>query len=355
MERKDKVTGKKGLHAILCVLMGMGLLLVASCVTPGSVSDGSNAKALDTVHEKPRLFQSQDYIICELAGKETPEDLARKFLGDPEKEWVITENNPGGTYEKGERIVIPLKEQRRGGLTVDGYQKVPILVYHTFAERCRSKLCVSRQVFEEQMAYLKDNGYRVIALSDLIGFLEFRTGLPEKAVVITIDDGYHSVYDIAYPILKNHGFTATLFVYMDFIGIRGSSVTWDELREMKANGFEIGSHTVTHCDLTKRMDGEGEQAYLRRVEKELAASKKMIDQKLQQDTVSLAFPYGAYNEQVLALSEAAGYKLCLSVIRGGNPFFTHPLTLRRSQMLDQRIEYFVDNLDTFHQMSLRGK
>jgi peptidoglycan/xylan/chitin deacetylase (PgdA/CDA1 family) len=355
MERKNKVTDKKGFVAILYVLMGIGLLLVSSCVTPGSVSDGSDAKTLDMVHEKPRIFQSQDYIICELIGKETPESLARRFLGDPKKEWMITENNPGVAYEKGERIVIPLKDQRRGGLTADGYQKVPILVYHTFAERCKSKLCVSRQVFEEQMAYLKDNGYRVIALSDLIGFLEFRTGLPEKAVVITIDDGYRSVYDIAYPILKKYGFTATLFVYMDFIGIPRSSVTWDELREMKANGFEIGSHTMTHADLTKRMDGEGEQGYLHRVKKELVASKKMIDQKLEQETVSLAFPYGAYNEKVLALSEAAGYKLCLSVIRGGNPFFTHPLTLRRSQMLDQRIEYFVDNLDTFHQMSLRGK
>ena len=177
--------------------------------------------------------------------------------------------------------------------------------------------------------------------------------MPEKAVVITIDDGYRSTYDVAFPILKKYGFTATLFVYMDFIGIPGSSVTWDQLKEMRANGFEVGSHTISHCNLTKKKKDETEQAYLERVRKELVSSKSILDKKLNQDTIALALPYGAYNQQVLALCEKAGYKLCLSVKRGGNPFFTSPLALRRSQLLDPHIEYFVRNLDTFYPVSLR--
>ena len=130
--------------------------------------------------------------------------------------------------------------------------------------------------------------------------------------------------DNAFPILKKYGFTATLFIYLDFIGIPGSSVTWKQLKEMKSSGFEVGSHTLTHCNLTKKQKEESEQAYLERIEKELILSKQIIDKKLNQNTVAIAFPYGAYNQKVLDLCEKAGYKLGLSVKRGGNPFFSNP-------------------------------
>ena len=174
------MTDKNGRGGIFCVTIGFCLLLLSSCVTTGSAPDRTETKPPDTAHVKPALFQSKDYVIYELTGGETPESLAQRFLGDPKKEWVITENNQGVTYEKGQRIVIPLKEQRRGGLTVNGYQKVPILVYHTFAESCKSKLCLTKKVFEEQMAYLKENGYHVILLSDLVGFLELRTAFARE-------------------------------------------------------------------------------------------------------------------------------------------------------------------------------
>ena len=353
MESRDTLYDKSRRGGIFYLAVGLCLLFLSSCVTTGSAPGKTDTKAPDTAYEKPALFQSKDYVIYELTGGETPESLAQRFLGDSKRGWVITENNQGIPYEKGQRIVIPLKEQRRGGLTVNGYQKVPILVYHTFAESCKSSLCLPKQVFDKQMAYLKDRGYHVIPLSDLIGFLEFRTALPEKAVVITIDDGYRSVYDIAFPILKKYGFTATLFVYMDFIGIPGSSVTWEQLKEMKENGFEVGSHTLSHCNLTKMQEDETEQAYLERIEKELVSSKRITDEKLHQDTISLAFPYGAYNQKVLDLCEKAGYRLCLSVKRGGNPFFAYPLALGRSQLLERDIDYFIKNLDTFHAVSLR--
>jgi len=354
MGTKDALCDKRGRGEVFFYLsIGLCVLFLCSCVATGSTPGRTDTTVPETAYEKPALFQSKDYVICELTGGETPEGLAQRFLGDSRRGWVITENNPGTPYEKGQRIIIPLKEERRGGLTADGYQKVPILVYHTFAETCKSSLCLPREVFDKQMAHLKDRGYHVIPLSDLIGFLEFRTALPEKAVVITIDDGYRSVYDIAFPILRKYGFTATLFVYMDFIGIPGSSVTWDQLKEMKENGFEVGSHTVSHCNLTKRHEDETEQAYLERIEKELVLSKRTTDERLHQDTISLAFPYGAYNQEVLDLCEKAGYRLCLSVKRGGNPFFALPLALGRSQLLERDIDYFIKNLDTFHEVSLR--
>ena len=86
-------------------------------------------------------------------------------------------------------------------------------------------------VFSEQMRYLKENHYHVISMADLADFLAYRRALPAKAVVINLDDGYRSSYEIAYPILKAYGFTATLFIYTDFIGASANSLTWDQLQE----------------------------------------------------------------------------------------------------------------------------
>ena len=346
LQRKSRAGG-------IFFAIGLWLLFLSSCVTTGTTSDSTGTKGTDKPHEKPAAFQSKDYILYELEGDETPESLARRFLGDQKKKWIIEDNNEGVRYEKGQLIVIPLKEKARGGLTVNGYQKIPILTYHRFGKKSKSSLSVPPQVFEQQIAYLKKNGYRVIPLSDLIAFMQFHTALPKKAVVITIDDGYRSVYDIAFPILKKYGFTATLFIYADFIGVPGSSVTWEQLKEMKSNGFEVGSHTLSHCNLTKKRKGESEESYMERINKELVLSKQLIDKKLHQDTVAIAFPYGAYNQKVLGLCEKAGYKLGLSVNRGGNPFFANRLILKRSQLLSRDLSYFIKNLDTFHDVSLR--
>lgn len=83
-------------------------------------------------------------------------------------------------------------------------------------------------------------------------------------MVITIDDGYESVYNIADPILRKYGFTATLFIYTDFVGVARGAITWDQLREMKGDGFEVGSHTLSHCDLTKKKEGEDNMAIITR-------------------------------------------------------------------------------------------
>jgi peptidoglycan/xylan/chitin deacetylase (PgdA/CDA1 family) len=333
--------------------IGLWLLFLSSCVTTGTTVDSTGTKGTDKKQEKSTAFQSEDYILYELEGDETPEDLALRFLGDPKKKWVIEDNNEGVRYEKGQLIVIPLREEAKGGLTVNGYQKIPILTYHRFGKKSRSRLSIPGQVFEQQMAYLKKNGYRVIPLSHLIAFTQFQTTLPKKAVVITIDDGYRSVYDIAFPILKKYGFTATLFVYTDFIGIPGSSVTWEQLKEMKSNGFEVGSHTLSHCNLIKKQKDETERVYRERIERELVLSKQIIDKKLNQNTVSIAFPYGAYNQEILDICDKTGYKLGLSVKRGGNPFFANRLSLRRSQLLSRDLNYFIKNLNTFHDISLR--
>jgi peptidoglycan/xylan/chitin deacetylase (PgdA/CDA1 family) len=302
---------------------------------------------------KPLVFQSEDYVVKVLQGGENPSVLAERFLGDEKRAWMIEDANEGVAFEKDRVIVIPLKQENKGGLSPYGYQVVPVFVYHRFSETCESSLCTPLSTFNQQMRYLKENGYRVISLRELLDFLTYRQAVPKKSVVITLDDGYKSGYDIAYPILKRYGFTATLFIYTDFVEGGRIAISWDQLREMKANGFEVGSHTLSHCDLTKKREGEDDQAYLARIKKELLVSKQIIDKELDQDTIYLAFPYGTYNQRILRICDQAGYKIGFSVKRGGNPFFADPLTLKRDQVLKRDMESFIAMLETFHELSLR--
>ena len=298
------------------------------------------------------VYRSDDYVIYQLQQATTPEALAERFLDDPGRSWVIEEANPGAEFEKGKTVIIPLKDDNRAGLFREGFQVVPVLCYHRFGGTCRSALCVPETAFRAQLEYLKTNGYRSISLAELHDFMTYQRAIPLRSVVITIDDGYRSVYDTAYPLLKEYGFSATLFIYTDFVGATSMSLTWDQLREMKAAGFEIESHSVTHSDLTLKKAGETDAGYRERIIRELVESKAIIDRELEQDTRFLAYPYSKYNRWVLAQTEAAGYHLGLTVERGSNPFFMDTLVLKRNQILKEDLDYFSSRITTLHPVKL---
>ena len=122
---------------------------------------------------------------------------------------------------------------------------------------------------------------------------------------------------------------------------------------MKADGFEVGSHTVTHSEITKKREGEEDQADIARIEREFLVSKQIIDKKLNQNTISLAFPYGRYNQRLLRICEQVGYKMAFSVKTGSNPFFADPLHLRRDQILTRDMKNFIETLKNFRKLSLK--
>jgi peptidoglycan/xylan/chitin deacetylase (PgdA/CDA1 family) len=300
-----------------------------------------------------RVFQSKEYVVCRLQKKETSAALAEKYFGDRRKSWVIEDANEDISFEKNKIIIIPLKETNIGGLTANGFQVVPILCYHRFANHCNSPLCMPVHIFEQQMKYLDENGYRVISFSQFIDFLEYRHAIPKKAVILSIDDGYRSVYDLAYPVLKKFDFNTTLFIYTEFINTCKNALTWKQLAIMKADGFEIGAHTVSHSDLTRQKEDEDTPAFMARIEKELLRSKQIIDKKLGQNTILLAFPYGRYNQSVLEMSRRLGYRAAVTVKRGSNPFFADPMTLKRTQILKRDMKTFISVLKSFHKLSLK--
>jgi peptidoglycan/xylan/chitin deacetylase (PgdA/CDA1 family) len=299
------------------------------------------------------VYKSEEYALYKPVGKSSFPDLARTLLGDEKQIWKIEDANDLEGLSGETLIRIPLKEKNRGGLFEDGYQIVPILCYHKFGSGDTSSMNIPAHIFEQQMKYLKDNGYRVISPRQLVDFLEYRRQIPKKSVLITMDDGYKSVYEVAWPILKKYDFTATLFVYTDYVGISKKAISWDELRILKANGFTVGSHSVAHSDLTKKNQDETEEDFQNRLKKEIFLSKQIIDARLGQDTLFFSFPYGRYNANLMKMVQSAGYKIAVTVDRGSNPFFTNPLALKRDMILKQDIALFISRLKIFNPLSLK--
>jgi peptidoglycan/xylan/chitin deacetylase (PgdA/CDA1 family) len=317
-------------------------VLIGCAAAPAPVPDGDQ-----TVRHR-----SADYLIVRLDGDATPAGVAGRYLGDERLGWVVEEANPGAGFRSGQTVVVPLDPQNRAGLRRDGFQTIPILTYHRFAQDCPSPLCMPAAAFRAQMRYLKDNRYHVLTADELLAFVQHRRPLPPRSVLITIDDGYRSVYEIAYPILREFDFSAVLFIYTELIDVSPIALTWNQLAEMRRNGFAVGSHTIRHSDLTLPREGESGAEFAARVENELVGSKQVLDRRLGQDTWLLAYPYGNYDPKVVASSQRAGYKLAMSVKRGGNPFFANPFTLKRDQILERDLPTFVKRLKTFNSLPL---
>jgi peptidoglycan/xylan/chitin deacetylase (PgdA/CDA1 family) len=306
--------------------------LIASLVTLSGCAG-------EPFRETRLIGRNEHYAVVMPGSGETSASLAERFLGDPRDAWRIEDANPAGDNSPGEPVVIPLTETNPLGVFHDRIQVVPILSYHRFGAG-RGRLSVSAEQFTEQMDYLRKNGYRVVSLERLLGFLLGHHGLPQRAVVLTIDDGYRSVYEIAYPILKRFGYPATIFVYSDYIGNGG--VTWAQMREMAATGlFTFQSHSKTHGNLAKQESGESTADYARRLQQEVRVPREAIRGALREPVVGFAYPFGAVNAAVAEAVREEGYQLAFTVQRGANPFYAHPFLLRRNMI------YATDGIEDF--------
>jgi len=300
---------------------------------------------------RERIFD--DFIILKTEADDSLSSLAARYLGTHEKDWVIAEFNDIDTIRPGRELIIPLRPFEWGGLKANGYNTVPILTYFRFSKNKTSELTVSETAFRDQMKYLKENGYRVITLDNLLDFLDFKAQIPKKAVLITFDDGWGSLYDIAFPILRDYGFSATLFVYTDFIGGR-KALSWEQINELAKNGFDIQCKTKTHRDLVKLNEGESFREYFKAVRNEISLSKQIIEQKLSKKCKYIAYPYGETNDFVIALVKKEGYRAAFTAKRGSNPFFVNNYMINRSVIYGGfDIKQFKDNLDVFSTIKLK--
>ncbi|HVB56406.1 MAG TPA: polysaccharide deacetylase family protein [Candidatus Acidoferrales bacterium] len=202
--------------------------------------------------------------------------------------------------------------------------RIPILMYHSIQEGSSDRrpyynINTSPAQFQQQMKFLRDEGYRAVHLDAAVKSLE-RGEHNSRHVVITFDDGYRDFFTAAYPVLAEFDHTAVLFVPSGLIEDRRTQflgrecLTWSEVRELHARGIQIGSHSVTHREL-KYMGAA-------QVEEEVARSKNTIEAKIGQSVESFSYPYAfPETEVVLArtlreLLEKHGYKNGVTTILG---------------------------------------
>ena len=211
---------------------------------------------------------------------------------------------------------------------------IPILMYHAVLPidaAAKARGTVPLAVFRNQIGWLARRGYRSLTLDDVATRLDGGGGARERAVAITFDDGYRCVLEHAFPVLAEFGMTATLFVVTSAVGqttewyVAGGGrafehASWDELERAAAQGFAIGSHTVSHLSLA----GGEETA----VAEELGASREAIEKRVG-SCRHFAYPFGAHDDAAVAAVKRAGYRSACTTEKGINQPGQPLLRLRR--------------------------
>lgn len=195
-------------------------------------------------------------------------------------------------------------------------QHIPVLAYHRVNDFRRNALTVSTELFRQQMGYLKKKGCESIGLGDLVNLHLGRTcRMPARGVVITFDDGFQDNYLFAFPILKQFRFKATFFLTVDLIGTdlilekdkiekpdlsEDRMLSWDQVKDMREEGMDFGSHTCSHANLLTISK--------RQAEREIAESYSKFQQKTGYPPRFFCYPYGAFDEAVKTVVRKAGFR-----------------------------------------------
>jgi len=297
-----------------------------------------------------------DKFVIHLTGiNDTLTSLAAKYLGSADNSWLIAEYNNISEVSPGRLVIIPKKAVDLNRITKDGFHVVPVLCYHRFVDKAGNKMNMPPKKFRQQMQYLKDNDYVTLSARQMVDYLAGKFSTPKKAVFITIDDGYSSVYTKAFPILKDLGLKATLFIYPKFISTGRAALTWAQLNEMLDYGFDVGAHTMTHDDLIAR-PRESARQYEKRLIKEIFEPKTILETKLGKQVITFAYAFGNYDEAVMRAIADAGYEAAFTVVRGSNPNFQWPFLVKRSQIYPTlKLSDFKQNLKTFHNFKIPWK
>ena len=190
-----------------------------------------------------------------------------------------------------------------------GKGKIPVLAYHQVSDSFSWSITRQRvSQFERGVRYLREVGYKSASISEITNS---NHGKDDKKVILTFDDGYEDFYRDAFPILKQYDFTACVFIITGYIGEKSDwdynwgkykkrHLNWQQIMEISQAGFEIGSHTVNHPDLTK--------VSVKHINYELQASKEILENRLDRRVDFLSYPFGRYNRYVQAEAERSGYR-----------------------------------------------
>jgi glycosyltransferase involved in cell wall biosynthesis/peptidoglycan/xylan/chitin deacetylase (PgdA/CDA1 family)/ubiquinone/menaquinone biosynthesis C-methylase UbiE len=202
---------------------------------------------------------------------------------------------------------------RTGGEETGVTTRLPILMYHRIADDSSPstrRWTATPSEFEEQLAYLREAGYRSATIEEWAAAGAENRPLSGKRVLITFDDGFTDFADAAVPLLQRHGFRAELFVVPGHVGGTNSwepvlserypLMDWPTLQALPRRVVTIGSHTVNHRMLTAIPAADAME--------ELVRSKVMLEDRLSRPVTSMAYPYGPADGAIQRLVGAAGYE-----------------------------------------------
>lgn len=198
-----------------------------------------------------------------------------------------------------------------------GVVVVPILLYHHigFSLKNETVYYVSPEAFDRQMNLLYQWGYQTISVELLARAIADGAELPPKPIILTFDDGSETIYTTALPVMQRYRFTGISYIVYNYVGIT-HYMDAEQIHQLYAAGWEIGSHGLSHIDLTQRTD--------RQVD-EIVQSRRQLESLLGVPIWSFAYPFGAYNSDSLHYVRFAGYIAAMGLgkesLQGQNNLF----------------------------------
>ena len=209
--------------------------------------------------------------------------------------------------------------------------RVPVLMYHYISavpanqagDRFAVDLRVPPDLFEQHLAYLRDEGYTTISVPMMWDALNGAATLPAKPVVLSFDDGYADAYSNALPLLRKYGFIGTFFITCNLVGKPGY-LTWDQVRELDAAGMDIESHAMDHKSMSAFS--------LAGLAYQMGQARATLAQQLGHEVRFFAYPSGDYNATALQGVAANGYAAAFLKGGGSAQSIDWRYTLRRTRV-----------------------
>jgi len=206
-----------------------------------------------------------------------------------------------------------LKDKREDALGM----RVPILLYHRFGPVVSDSMTVTTAVFRSHLKYLKEKGFTVIPLRQLVDYYQRRGDPPPpRSVVIVADDAHRSIYTEMLPLVKQYRIPVTLFIYPSAISNASYAMTWKELRELKKTAlFDLQSHTYWHPNFKKEKRRLSDAEYEKFVWMQLRKSRDRLEKELDIKVDMLAWPFGIYDDELIRHAADAGYRAAFTIER----------------------------------------
>jgi peptidoglycan/xylan/chitin deacetylase (PgdA/CDA1 family) len=214
------------------------------------------------------------------------------------------------------------------------------LLYHRFNESKYPSTSISSKLFRAQLSYLKKNQFKVLNLSDAIEKLCSRDA-HGKFIVITIDDAFNSFMEHGYPLIKEFGFPATLFINTETVG-SSDYLSWDDLAILADNGIEIGNHTHSHDYFLNLDTATRYHTFF----KDIQLSQELIKSNLNLNPTVFAFPYGEFDEGMLEVIKRMGFIGATAQNSGVMSVYSNLYALPRFPMTDYygRMDLFSEKI-----------